>query len=1218
MALFRRCFCIFLGLALVFNLFLSSTAMAVSIDSSKKLAYAAADITPPSVYSTTPADGSNEISRYPTITIKFSETLQQTPLSGITLRDIYGNNRSVSSRISGDSVIINPDSYLNYGTRYIITIPSDSVKDLAGNFLSGNYIMSFTTEIERTPPTITYPAPVNGSYNVIIGNPISIKFSEDIQKGDYFNSISLKDLNNNDIAITPSISKDILTLNPKVLLSYDTGYNVSIPSGAVKDMSGNSYQYGQTVYFRTAQIRTTPEITQIYPWPGQNNIPDNETIKVTFNMEIEKGDVFSEITIKDSKGNKITYTAATSGRELTLKPSGKYGSGEEYSVTIPYGAVRDKATKKLINTQARSFTFKTMLENVAPKVKEPTKPAKGAKDVALDAPIIIQFDEDIEQGSYYYYNNIIIRDEYGRHPSFNTDIKDNILTIRSVSNLNPNTIYSVTLLPGTVKDAAGNLSEEYTFVFRTGQDKTQEQVFPEVIYTSPGNEFKYISINAPITLEFNQGIQVIEGNKISLRGGNADIPISVEVRSSEIIIKPLNNLNLKYDTKYTVNIPAASVKNSSGSTMKSDYSFSFTTEYEDELPRIRSIKPNNNSKDVDIGEMIRIEYSESIAAGKNLNNITLKDDAGNKIQIYAGIIDGNFLYISPVEPLKTSSKYTVDIPAEAVETKVYFETKYNKKSYSFSFFTGGDRKEPYIKDISPESGAKSATIDGVINIVFSENIEKGSNIDNITLKEVESNKTIGVSYEIKNNILTLKLKDQLNLGYGKQYNVEIPGGSVVDLAGNKFIEGYAFGFTTASQSKLLAVKYTEPQKDKKDVSTKDEIAVVFNDDIKKGYNFDKITLKDDKGSSIIAGLSIELTDLFMDRLVIKPIDPLKNSTIYTVEVPEGSIKDGSGNILRSPYTFSFTTEQEYIPPKLKSTNPKNGASGVSVGSVITIVFDEKIQQGNNFNNLVLKDQMGYIVRSSITITNDQISIKPESSLRAGAYYSIEVPAGAVKDMVGNANSVRYSIDFETQEEKNPPKVVSSSPVNGARNISLNSQIVINYDKSIRNGDKFKNIELKDSKGRKITVSIGISSNNLYIKPKKALESGTVYALTIPGDAIKDSYGNIQKSSYTLRFSTENPIAAKSASVSKDNKTITITLNQNTIKGTNFRKVMLVDSKGNTIRIDAKLSGSKLTITPKEDLAKGTRYVVIVPTGALKDSQFNPTKTDIKINFTSSK
>jgi methionine-rich copper-binding protein CopC len=1100
----------------------------------------------------------------------------------------------------------------------LIVNPVLTIDFMANNLESNKQIAYGQTVSDSTPPTILYPAPVNGSYNVIIGDPISIKFSEYIQKGDYFSSISLKDSSNNIITIAPSVNRDILTLNPSIILSYDMGYTITIPTGALKDMSGNSFQYGQTVYFRTAQRRATPEITQMYPWPGQNNVLSNETIKLTFNMEIEKGDMFNDISIKDSKNNKVSYTAAIAGRVITLKPSGNggnFGSGEEFTVTIPYGSVRDKDTKKMINNISQSFAFKTVLENVPPKVKEPTNPQKGAKDIPLDTLITIQFDENIEEGSYYYNNNIILRDEYGRRPSFKSNINNNTLTITPDTNLYPNTIYSLTLLTGTVKDLAGNISEEYTFVFKTGQSSVQEQILPEVVYTNPGNENKYISINTPIAIGFNQGIDVAEENKISLKSGNGDIPISVEARGGEIVIKPINNLNLKYDTKYTVNIPATSIKNTSGSTMKNNYSLSFTTEYENELPRIKNIKPNNNTMDVTSNTIIYVDYFEEIIAGKNLDKITLKDEEGIRVDAYVGIVNGKSLYIYPAAPLKISSKYTVDIPVEAVGTKVYFETKYNKNNYSFSFLTGGDRKDPYIKDVSPESGAQSASIDGIINIVFSENIQKGDNIDKISLKEIEDNKSIGVLSEIKDNVLTIRLKDQLNLAYGKQYTIEIPGGSVKDLAGNNFIEGLAYSFTTSNQNKVLSIKSTYPEKDKNDASIKDSIEIVFNDNVKKGYNFDEISLKDDKGNKINTSLYFEITDLFMDRLVIKPISALKNSTTYTVEIPAGAIKDDSGNILKSPYSLSFTTIQEYTPPKLKSSNPKNGATGVSSSSMITLMFDEKIYQGNSFSSIALKDQIGNLVGSSVTITDEQIAIKPGSALRPGMYYRVEVPEGAVKDLIGNVNNIKYNIDFRILEDKTPPKVVSSSPANGSKNISVNSLIAINFSENIGTGDKFKNIELKDSRGKKVSVSVSIGANKLYIKPRKAFESTSTYALTIPGGAVRDASNNILNGSYILKFTTENPVVAKSTSVSNDNKAIAVTLNQNASKGTNFGRIMLGDSRGNIINIEAKLSGSKLTISPKENLKGGTRYTVLIPSGALKGSQSNETKTDIKVNFT---
>lgn len=102
-----------------------------------------------------------------------------------------------------------------------------------------------------------------------------------------------------------------------------------------------------------------------------------------------------------------------------------------------------------------------------------------------------------------------------------------------------------------------------------------------------------------------------------------------------------------------------------------------------------------------------------------------------------------------------------------------------------------------------------------------------------------------------------------------------------------------------------------------------------------------------------------------------------------------------------------------VPPILLSVSPANGATGVAPNAPIVAVFSESISRGTGTIKLLRDD--GAVVESydvaksgNISIDGNTFTLKPTLKLLPGTPYSVEVPAGALKDLAGNltqANAV---------------------------------------------------------------------------------------------------------------------------------------------------------------------------------------------------------------------
>lgn len=111
------------------------------------------------------------------------------------------------------------------------------------------------------------------------------------------------------------------------------------------------------------------------------------------------------------------------------------------------------------------------------------------------------------------------------------------------------------------------------------------------------------------------------------------------------------------------------------------------------------------------------------------------------------------------------------------------------------------------------------------------------------------------------------------------------------------------------------------------------------------------------------------------------------------------------------YTQTYTIDK--IAPKVTSTSPKAGATGVSRTSTIAIRFNKNIKASINWSKVYVKNlRTGRLVSISKWISGNTLYIKTNSRRYAYYWYQVYIPAGAVKDSAGN-NGAGYRFNFKT-------------------------------------------------------------------------------------------------------------------------------------------------------------------------------------------------------------
>ena len=221
------------------------------------------DTTPPTVSSVTPTANATGVSIATAVTATFSEALNASTVTGtnVVLQDPSHNTVSatVSYNASTMTATLTPSALLAYATAYTATIKGGTggVTDLAGNALATNFVWTFTTAADTTPPTVSGMTPAVGATGVPITTAVTATFSEAMNVSSINTSTVL--LTNPSNGVVPATvvyntSTFTATLTPNAALAPSTTYTATVEGGAggVTDLAGNAMTANTTWSFTTA------------------------------------------------------------------------------------------------------------------------------------------------------------------------------------------------------------------------------------------------------------------------------------------------------------------------------------------------------------------------------------------------------------------------------------------------------------------------------------------------------------------------------------------------------------------------------------------------------------------------------------------------------------------------------------------------------------------------------------------------------------------------------------------------------------------------------------------------------------------------------------------------------------------------------------------------------------------------------------------------------
>jgi O-glycosyl hydrolase len=251
-----------------------------------------------------------------------------------------------------------------------------------------------------------------------------------------------------------------------------------------------------------------------------------------------------------------------------------------------------------------------------------------------------------------------------------------------------------------------------------------------------------------------------------------------------------------------------------------------------------------------------------------------------------------------------------------------------------------------------------------------------------------------------------------------------------------------------------------------------------------------------------------------------PSASLAYSAQYTVSITTGA-KDTGGNALASAYTFSFTTGQAPAPPTVTTVSPANNATGVAVGTLVTVTFSEAMDATKISNStFTLKAAGGAVVAGSVSYSGTTATFTPSANLANGTQYTATITTGATNSS-GTPLAADYSWSFTTITAVVPVAVSATTPGSGDTGVAVNAPITATFNQAMNattiNGSTFTLTGLGNT-AITGTVAYDAGSKAATFAPAGALGYSTVYTAAIT-TGVQSAAGSALSSDYTWSFTT---------------------------------------------------------------------------------------------------
>ena len=617
------------------------------------------DSTPPAVVSVTPVNTATGVGRTAPIVLFFSE-----PLDANTVNDdsvaLFANGAELYKSIarSADNTAITLTTTLPANAQIAVVATGD-IRDLAGNRLA-DFQSTFTTGsvLDVGAPSVVTIRPGNGATRVPANSTIVLYASEALDPNSIDAGLFVAE---NGVLVPGAL--DLGAGGTTIEFTPDAPFAANaliqvFATPQILDTEGNPL----TNYQASFRVLPNPAIESAFietsnPVNGATGVPTNTTIDVRFSEPL-KASTVNPATVRlypsglPEAGGAISLVDG--GRVIRFVPTAALATSRSYSLQISGVQSADNGVLSFFST---GFTTGTASDSTAPVVQA-ISPPDDAVDVGVNAVIRVRFNEAVSPLTVGA-NTIALSGPDGALLAASIRFEDGnrIVVIDPQGPLAEGALHDVVV--SGVRDVAGNLAAAAAVSFTThvGPDTRA----PVVSRASPASGVIDVPTNAVLIAEFDEPIDPgsIATASISVTPyylTALPLAISAGADGRSLIIVP-TGLAVNQGHTWTM----SGIRDVTGNDM-SYFSIAFTTGVQADTtgPQVLRVSPASGLGAIPTNVRLSIEFNEPVS-NTALEGITLSR-GGAPIAATVALSSGNRVAtVAPLLPLAASALHTLRV-----------------------------------------------------------------------------------------------------------------------------------------------------------------------------------------------------------------------------------------------------------------------------------------------------------------------------------------------------------------------------------------------------------------------------------------------------------------------------------------------------------------------------------------------------------------------------
>ena len=1026
------------------------------------------DTTPPELSNSIPLNNATDVREDTSISLIFDGAIKPESVSAASIQLLDPSDEIIDAEIAlsddGVTVSIQPYKFLMSETVYRVSIVG--LRDAAGNHaqqLWSSFQTGINGELDDVGPVVTFlraygfeekEVPTNVVVTVLFNEPIA---PESLTSNSFYLQDNVtRDRVDGSIAL--SSDRKLAQFIPSQTLHVGRSYTQFLTT-EVQDLWGNGVPPYTNKSFSTGYSLDTspPEITATTLPDGLTNVPTNVRLRVRFNERISKHTLRNVTLLKNGEVIESNYQINDFGDLITLMPVLPLDPMTEYHWQI--GAVEDMAGNLLESNKAIRFETGSGADTTSSRGQEWVSFLDEAywqgrvlpSNVDLRVRLLERVDPTTVEA--YRFSTFPHGDESPRsgiirfgtfddaNQPFTIALSDDAQTITLVPDsplvAGPTYLLSSGAAP---TDLAGNsVATNFYTSFKVSDEI--DSVAPVEVTTSFDGIDSVLNNGGVIRLNYSEFIseRCISGESIELMKDGVNIAFTASLASNgrTIIIEP--DSALSDGANYSLSLTGV-CDLAGNQTSSKNYDFSVSNLIDDTPPRV--IQAPEEPLPAGTSELVWV-FDEDL----DPSSIVQFHNAGAgsfRPMLLEGrtVVEGNTLRFVPEEPFMQGMQY------------------YGRTSDTWVRDLAGNQSTPLIintaivNDVVPPSVIATSPMDGAINVAPNQPVtiqfSEPMNFSGATLSFWAFGELTSPSVMLSPDRTTATI-------YG------VPGDQVVslvilgatDYSGN-VLPNHILTYTTLqddnASSDLVLIEALAPEVGATGLASAPEILLHS-----KYSAINESTLAD--------GLKVYVNNaevegsisLIGEGRVLRfvPNEPFKKGDRidYQVHYTATDVAGRSLGSFNSFFTMADNNDREGEPPSIVGFYPALDAANLPANTVIDVLFSEEIDAASLSGNILLFDQNGSEVPSTVAIdsTNNRlVSLQPNNVLLSNHMFTLKV-LGGLHDTDGDSIGLEYSARFTTGNgwvDDRAPTLLSTTPEDGVTDVSINAFISAKYDEPL--------------------------------------------------------------------------------------------------------------------------------------------------------------------------